>query len=126
MNLSTSQKLGSDALFTQYIDVINRVIGENRGSAYGAAMQVWNKTIKDAPIAVGVYDGDAKNPHHWYTIRMSDGTFDLVDNRKPDDPKLSWKVDEDHLTHVVDNPKTYVEHPMKLDLDWLQTRVGLA
>jgi hypothetical protein len=123
---TTSPNLGTDALFTQYIDVVNRVLGENRSGLYACAVQVWHKTIGDEPIAVGVYSGDAAHPHHWYTVKLTAGTFDLLERSKSDDAKFSWKVDESHLSHVVDNPQSYVEHPMTLDLDWLAARMGLA
>lgn len=121
----TSEGLGVNALFNQYIDVVNRAFGQNRDGVYGQYMKLWDKAVGDEPIAVGVYDEDADNPHHWYTVKFSGGTFDIIDQSKRDDAKSKWKLDEDHLRNVVDEPKTYVEHPLKLDFDWMKTRLGL-
>ena len=121
-----SKHIGSDALFTQYVEVVNRVIGENREGLYGSAVKLWDKLYADDEIAVGVYRKDAAHPHHWYTVKLSAGTFEVLEHGKSGDADVEWKVSDQHLAHVVDNPRDYVASPFKLDLDWLQTRVGLA
>jgi hypothetical protein len=121
-----SQDLAPDALFTQYLTVVNRVIAENRDGLYGKAAKLWDKAAGDEKVAVGVYKSDAESPHHWYTVTIQDGRVDLVDAAKANDAKQSWKISDEHLANVVDNPDKYVESPFKLDLDWLATRVGLA
>lgn len=126
VNTTTSNNLGNDALFTQYIDVVNRAIGNSRDDLYGKAIDLWDKTIGDEPIAVGVYASDASQPHHWYTVKLSDGTFDLLETGKASDAETDWKISDDHLSKVVDNPQTFIEHPVKLDLNWIKTRVGLS
>jgi hypothetical protein len=120
-----SENLGTDALFNQYITVVNRAIGQNKDGLYGKAVELWGKAVGDKPIAVALYKSDAQNPHHWYTVKLSNGTFDVVDASKRDDAAYDWKVSDKHIAEVVDNPKTYIDSPIKLDIDWLKTRVGL-
>jgi hypothetical protein len=126
MHHQVSQDLAPDALFTQYLTVVNRVIHANRDGLYGKAAKMWDKAVGDEKIAVGVYKSDAESPYRWYTITIRDGRVDLLDSAKANDAKHSWKISDEHLANVVDNPDTYVESPFKLDLDWLATRVGLA
>ncbi len=126
MNQQVSQQLGADALFNQYIDIVNRAIGQNKDGIYGEAVDLWDKTMGGKHIAVGVYKGDADSPHHWYTVKLDNGSFDLIDASKRRDAAYSWKISDQHLANVVDDPDKYVESPVKLDLDWIKTRAGLA
>lgn len=121
-----SQDLGADALFNQYVTVVNRAISANEHGLYGKAVKLWDKMVGDEDIAVGVYKDDAASPHHWYTVKLEHGHLDVVDTHKPADAGHSWKISDEHLAHVVDHPEKYVSAPYKLDLDWLSTRVGLA
>jgi len=107
---------GTDALFAQYIDVVNQAISENRDSLYGAALNLWSMAIGDEPIAVGVYDNDARQPHDWYKLRLDDMSFDLVEDETTKEAKYSWLIDDDHVSHVVGNPDEYIEEPLKLEL----------
>ena len=118
------QQLETNALFTQYLNVVNRSMGENRDKMpYKLMFNATNKLLEDDRIGVAVYKSDAKNPHDWFTITLHDGSFEIVDHGKKD-PKVTWKVKQDHLQNVVEHPDEFVKHPMKLDLDWLRTRLG--
>jgi hypothetical protein len=124
--MQASKSLGTDELFDQYIEVVNRVIRENSDGLYGKAAKLWGKAFGDEPIAVGVYENDADNPHHWYTVKLrAGGHFELVERARQPSAKIRWKIKEDHLTHVIHNPQQYIERPLKLDIDWIKTRVGL-
>lgn len=122
----TAAQPGTDALFNQYLSVVNRAITANKDGIYGKAVKLWERAAGDKQIAVGVYQTDASSPHHWYTLELHDGNFDVVEHGKAEKAAFHWKISEDHLNHVVKEPETYVEHPIKLDLDWLKTRVGIA
>ncbi|MFO7565514.1 MAG: hypothetical protein R6X02_22925 [Enhygromyxa sp.] len=124
-NRETRQPLGTQALFEQYIDVVNRAIQHNKDGLYGKAARVWERIIGDRQIAVGIYKSDASNPHQWYTLELRHGRLELLGEGKTG-ATLDWKISEDHLEHVVHDPHKYIESPVKLDLDWLVTRVGLG
>lgn len=124
MPTQARKDIPTDELFNQYIEVVNRVIAENRDGLYGKSANLWSKKFADEPIAVGVYDRDADTPHHWYTLKLRDSQLTLVDRIKDPDAKIKWKVKEDHLNHTINNADEYVKNPMKLDLDWIKTRVG--
>lgn len=123
--MTTKTQLATDALFTQYLNVVNRALGENRDSfPYRQILGASEKAFDDTTVAVGVYKDDAEHPHDWFTVDYSDGTFSLESHGK-EDADLTWKMRESHLEEVVENPDEFVEHPYKLDLDWLKKTAGL-
>lgn len=116
----------TDALFTQYLDIVNRSIGEHRDEfPYDKMIAASDKLLADKNVGVAVYKDDPAHPHHWFTIQMKGGTLDLVSHGKSD-TDIVWKVDEHHLENVVQAPQPYIDQPVKLDLDWLKTRIGIA
>ncbi len=117
---------GTDLLFSQYVEVVNRAISENRDGFYGKVIKLWEKAIGDEMIVVSVYKTDPDNPHAVYTIRLRGGRFEILSNNRDPAAKFKLKIKESYLQKVVDNPDYYVEHPLKLDLDWLKTRIGLC
>jgi len=58
-------------------------------------------------------------------VRFSNGRFELVGRGKREDPGITWTVSRGYLETVVEDPDRYLEHPEKLDLDWLKSRLGL-
>ena len=45
--------------------------------------------------------------------------------RGKQEPEAGWKVSRSYLESVVENADEYIEHPAKLDWDWLKSRVGV-
>lgn len=117
-------QLETNALFTQYINVVNRSMGENKDKMpYKLMFDARNKLLEDDRIGVAVYKTDAKTPHDWFTITLKDGTFQVLDHGKKT-PDVTWRVKQDHLQNVVEHSDEFVKNPMKLDLDWLKTRLS--
>jgi len=119
-------QLTTDALFTQYLHVVNAAIGKHRGEfPYGPMIDLGERMLAGKKIGAAVYKDDPDQPHEFFTLKFSGGTFDLVSHGQDDDIDTTWKVKERHLQNVVDDPQTYEEQPYKLDLDWLKTRLGI-
>lgn len=124
--MPASTQLATDALFTQYLHVVNRALGENRDTfPYKQILSASDKAFEGKKVAVGVYKKDMKTPHDWFTVAYKEGTFDLEKHGKSE-AALSWKLPQSHLEEVVESPEGYIEHPYKLDLDWLKKTVGVA
>lgn len=120
-----TSKLNSSALFTQYVDVVNRALGQNKDRfPYKQLMGPAGDFMSDKRVAVAIYKDDPKNPHDWFTMNFSDGTFGIADHGKSDSD-FTWKVKEAYLERVVQDPETYIETPSKLDFEWLKSRVGM-
>ncbi|PRP89994.1 hypothetical protein ENSA5_69370 [Enhygromyxa salina] len=118
-----AKQLAPDALFTQYIDVVNRAIAANKDEIpFKQLLSVGEKILGDKRIGVEIYKTDPKYPHDYFTLTYSGKELHATHGK--DAPDIGWKVKEEHLQHVVDDPDTFIEHPTKLDLDWLKTRLS--
>ncbi len=113
------------ALFTQALNVMNGALARHKDEVpYKQIAELSAKLIDGRNIGVAVYDNDAKNPFDYYTIRFEKDAFQLV-SRGKQEPEISWKVSRDYLEKVVENSDEYLEHPAKLDWDWLKSRLKL-
>lgn len=120
----TIDKLDTNALFTQYVDIVNRAIGEHRDEApFQQLLSMGEKIMGDRKVGAAVYQKDPSEPHDYFTLRFEAGKLRAEHGKNA--PDISWKVKEDYLRKVVAEPETYVKHPTKLDLDWLESRLGL-
>lgn len=110
-------------LFTQSLDVTNRAIDENRGEGvYGALISAWDKYLDGHKAGVAVYDEDPDQPFDYFTIRYANGKFELQ-SRGKSEHDTEWKVSRGYLQSLVDDPQAYIDHPAKLDIDWLKDRL---
>ncbi|MBH25176.1 MAG: hypothetical protein CMH57_12130 [Myxococcales bacterium] len=116
----------TEAVFTEYINVLNQALGENRGSfPYDQLIRLGDTLIGDKRIGVGVFKEDADNPHDWFMVQFEDGTFELMKHGKSD-PDLIWKTQSSYIEDVVQNSSEYIEQPSRIDLGWLKQAVGMA
>lgn len=116
-------QLDTNALFTQYVNVVNKAIGAHRDETpYKQIIQASDKLMNDKTLGVAIYKDDASTPHDWFTLKWNNGGLKIDEHgKKPSD--ISWKANEAHLEEVVEKPNEFIEHPMKLDLDWLKKRL---
>ncbi len=86
-------KLDTNAAFTQYVNVLNRSIGDNRDSfIFKQLLAAGEKLLQDRDVSAEVYKGDPSSPHDHFTLRFNGATFD-VSHGKPENG-LPRKVDE--------------------------------
>lgn len=110
-------------LFTQALTVTNRSLKENRGSGvYGALLSAWNKYLDGHRAGVAIYDENPDKPFDYFTIRYMNGRFELQ-SRGKSEHDTEWKVSRDYLRSLANNPQTYIDHPSRLDIDWLKDRL---
>jgi len=120
------KELDEQALVAQAIDVMNRAINEHKDQTpYSQILSASEKLLGDTPLTVGLTKGGG-DPYDYYTLRFSDGRIALEGHGKDDDAKLGWRVSRSYLENVVSDPETYVDHPEKLDFDWLVDRLGIG
>lgn len=117
------EQLDTNALFTQYVNVVNKAIGQNKNDfPFRQLTQMGEKVLGDKKIGAAVYKGDAGAPHDYFTIQLENGKLRAEHGKEG--PDVEWKLDEAHLKNVVSDPDPYVDNPAKLNLDWLETRLG--
>ncbi len=124
MDVQTTQ-LDTNALLTQYLNVVNRAIRSHKDKVpFKQILDVAQKALAGKRFGVAVYKTDPDKPHDYFTLVWRDGGLAIADHGKKD-VDLAWRVKEDHLTNVVTKPEPFVDNPARLDLDWLKTRLGL-
>lgn len=112
-----------DQLFTDALDVVNRTLEANRGEGlYGTALELIGDFIEGHRTVVSVYKDDPDAPFDAFTLRYRNGRFEKVERGKGEHDS-EWKVSREYLESLVNDPDVYIEHPARLDLDWLASRV---
>ena len=108
------------------LDVFNRAIAANENSSpYREILAMGDKLFEGKNVGVAVYKDNADQPFDYFTIRFLNGKFELVARGK-EEPEIAWKVSRDYLAEVAGNPQEYIDHPVKLDWDWLKNRISSA
>ena len=112
-------------LMTGALNVMNRAIQRNSDHfPYKEICALGRNLIGGKNLGVAVYAEDPDTPHDYFTIRWNNDQLELVSHGK-EDPSIAWKVPESYLRDVVQNPEVYIEHPAKLDSEWLKQRLGI-
>ncbi len=107
-------------LFMDALDVVNRSIEANRDEGvYGKLIEGFDKFADRHVSAVALYGEDPAHPYDYFTIKYTAGRFELVERGKGDHD-TEWKVSKEYLVDVVENPQKYIDHPAKLDLEWMK------
>jgi hypothetical protein len=120
-----SQEMDTETLFTQYLNTLNAAIDKHATEfPYKQLIKAGDKALHGRNLGVAIYKDDPGKPHDYYTIRFENGHVEYVTHGK-DKPAIAWKAKREYLEKVVDHPGDYIEHPSRLDIDWLKTRAGL-
>lgn len=111
--------------FTEALNVMNSALAENKNSTpYKQILAAANKYMGDKKLGIAVYEKDPSSPFDYFTVRFRHGSFEMVSHGKQD-PDIAWKVSQDYLDKVRQNPDDYIKHPAKLDWHWLKDRLGI-
>ena len=112
-------------LFMGYLDVVNEALGKHEDTPVIGDLANWITDLSESKkIGAAIYDSDPDSPFDYFTVRIANGKVQL-DSRGKNEPDVDWRVSQDFLQEVNENPEKYVDNPLKLDLDWLKSRVGL-
>lgn len=109
--------------FLQALNVMNVALEENRYSPIFQAMfQACSTGMESENLVVEVYGDDSDDVLDTFTIALKGPHFVLVSHGRVGD-SAAWKVSEEYLHDVAQNPEKYVDHPSSLRLDWLKDRL---
>ena len=113
-------------LFTDALATMNAVIDANEDTMpYRLFFDASKKMDMELTMGVAIYKNDPDTLHDYYTIRYEGNRFELIDHGKQDGIDICWKVSEDYLQKLAENPETYINNPAKMDWDWLKSRLGI-
>jgi len=111
-------------LFMGYLDTVNEALDEHSDTpVIGQVLALMEKAGSGRKFGAAIYKSDPQSPFDYFTVRLADGKFEL-DARGKDDPDIDWRVSQEFLVNVNEDPQKYVDNPALLDLDWLKTRLG--
>lgn len=117
---------GLKGLFSSFLEVCNTALEQNRESfPYKQILALSEKVFGDRNIAVSIYEDEPKKEQARFVIRYADGRFDPV-GPGGRDTAFSVKLSRGYMEQVVRNRREYIEHPEKLDWDWLKSRLGFT
>lgn len=112
--------------FIEALNVMNAAIAAHQDSNFFKVFLTGCENVfGDRNLGVAVYQDDPDTPHDYYTIRLEDRAFVLVSHGKKN-PKWTWKVSEEYLQQVADDPNRYIKNPALLDWDWFTDRLGIG
>ncbi len=112
-------------LFMGYLDVVNEALEEHSDTPIlGDVAEMLTKLGESRKLGAAIYDSDPQSPFDYFTVRIANGQVQL-DARGKNEPDIDWRVSRDFLVEVNEDPQKYIDNPLKLDLDWLKTRLGL-
>lgn len=112
-------------LFMGYLDVVNEALDKQRDTpVIGELTKLITNLGQSKKISAAIYKSDPDSPFDYFTVRIADGGVQL-DARGKNEPDIDWRVSQDYLVKVSEDPKSYIDNPLKLDIDWLKSRVGL-
>ncbi len=112
-------------LFMGYLDVINDALEKHSDTPVIGELADWIADLTESKkFGAAIYDSDPKSPYDYFTVRIANGKIEL-DSRGKNEPEIDWRVAKDFLVEVNENPQEYIDNPLKLDLEWMKSRVGL-
>lgn len=116
-------ELSTRALFTEYVHIVNQVLGSNRERpVFRPIIEGAETYLTDRRLGVAVYSNDPDSPDDWFTASLEGGSFQILAHGK-EDVDLTCRVPRGHLETVVENRSEFIARPYKLDLDWLKERI---
>ncbi|MEE4661947.1 MAG: hypothetical protein V2J89_15870 [Halieaceae bacterium] len=114
----------SYSLFMNALDVTNEAIDKHRDTP--VIKQLFSgaeKVLAGRSLGVAVYKTKPDAPYDYFTVRYNNGKFELEERGKGD-TDIAWRVSQEYLQDINDNPARYVDNPLLLDTDWIKTRLA--
>jgi CBS domain-containing protein len=122
--MSTSKK--DRELLSDYLQVCNAAMSANKDSfLYKQLISLSGFVFSGRNFAALLYDDDPDLPDGVYTVRFTGDHLELVSEGKRD-VVFSCKMQRSYLRTVAENRQDYIDHPEKLDWQWLKSRLGFA
>lgn len=111
-----------NSLFQQYLSICNQALYQHKEEF--PYKHIWEavETLQEGKdIDLIIYDNKPKNH---YKVRLHNKQLNIVDS-DTSGRHDGWKLNISYLREVINHPQDYIDHPAKLDWDWLGDRVGL-
>jgi len=114
-----------NALFTSALNTVNAALDAHSDEIpFKQILAAADRVLKDRNLGVAVYKDDPSTPHDYFTVAFRKNAFEVVSHGKQS-PEIDGKVSVGYLEELANDPDRYVSNPLKLELDWLTSRLGL-
>jgi hypothetical protein len=101
-------------LLYDYLDVLNAAMVHNPDVDLIRDLQrLGEQSLDGAHLAVRVVPDEAQ-----FAIRFNGKSFAMMPEEPP--APLAWRAERSYLERVLDDPARYIDHPEKLDWEWLR------
>lgn len=109
-----------DALVQAYLQVCNRALAQHKDQF--PYKQIWEAVehVQQADgVDLTVYDD---RPQSHVKVRLKDKQIEVLGVDHEEEGHRGFKLTTSYLKRVVEQPEEYINHPAKLDWDWLKSR----
>jgi hypothetical protein len=115
----------NEQLIQQYLDVVNRALQTNRDHfPWKQIVAMGEKKWHGANIGLGINE-DGNPAPQTYTLEFVNGQFVYKGPGKVE-TTYTWEADKAFMQKVVANPQEYIQHPMKINWDWVKSSLGIG
>jgi hypothetical protein len=112
-------------LLTGYLDVCSAASEAHRDSLpYKPVIAAYERIFADRQVGVDIYGSGPDEIETIVTIRLVNTKFELVPETEAH-PSFHLKLQRHYMEDVVAHREEYIQHPEKLDWDWLKSRMGM-
>ena len=113
-------------LLTETLRLVNKVLERHADvSPYREIVSRSKQIAGGLELGVAIHEGNPRAPVDSYIIRIRDGKLEVV-SRGERVEIVDWTVSVDFLRQVVGAPEFYLDHPEKLGLGWLESRLAMV
>lgn len=121
---ATKSKSGL-SLMMDYLDVCNAAVEKHRHSlVYGPIIAAYDSVFANRHVGIDIYDSDPDDIEATITIHLVNGRFVPVPEADAH-PSFHLKLGRQYMEDVVAHREDYIQHPEKLDWDWIKSRMGI-
>lgn len=115
----------NEQLIKQYLDVVNRALQTNRDRfPWKQIVAAGEKKWHGKNIGLGI-NADGQDEPETYTLEFVNGQF-VYNGPGKFDTEYTWEADRAFMQKVVGNPQEYIEHPMKINWDWVKSSLNIG
>jgi hypothetical protein len=116
----------SYACFLQALNVMNAALELYRDSlTLRPVLAQAESELEGVDLVVAIFDDEQPSrPVDRVTIRLQQGVFVVVSHGSTS-CDIDWHVARSELAQVAKDPRSYLDDPERLNLEWLKNRVGV-
>ena len=117
------------SLLSDYLDVCNAAAEVHRHSlVYNPIIAAYESVFANRLVGLDIYESDPDEIETTVPIRLVDGRFEPVpESGIPEsniEPSFHLKLKRSYMEDVIAHRQEYIQHPEKLDWDWIKSRFG--